>query len=950
MPQVNDDPRGREIFEFDGAGVDLARNRSKVRMPNLVESVGTDGRFLGAIRPFPGFADSSVHGIPAATLTNIRLAKYVAIRKGLGNGVLRGIVYLADNTEDKRINGAATTYRWNASTEATYTDSYYLTYSLKSAANGATPTVFYDAHVPIPVSMKLVIDGVETTRTGTFPGTPLTAGQWGVHTTALAADIGADELTGDTSTIYYRPAVATDPDDVAAVAVSLRLPGWAVYFSYWDDDSDTATTVQLDDLRMLEGDPLGASLDEYDFACNGRYIYLVTGKRASRAYWYDFTYTSWQTSTEGLDNRYMGIYSPLPIEKYRVTDGTTYALNVEGRQATTLPAEIPDGRYWGGVELVSRKHGTRSALYVDFGDVSGAENILSYSLAHYHMPQYGTSAPRKVDGRWLSPSVNYWGMQHWDSLRVWRRLKEDTSGLTGQDGEVYGTYFLEAEASYANNVYDSAYVDPLYGITSNFAELAFTMHNVAAWDIAGFAPDQALATTINAYDPYLHDVGRVPESSRIACLDGMTVIVARPFVFADTEKEWFYTGTLSESIMYSSLVMGEVENFPVSNVWRPSQPGEIFHALRNVGDYIAAIGSGGIHRLLQNGSELAGVTLVRGTGGVGRFGNAAVGSSLFFVSKAGLKEVDMNTGSIRSLSAVDRMIFDEREWENSLASIHMAYDATVGALILLNTVAKECIILWESSGAVTTLEDCPWSFLTEGPDPKTGGTQRAYFIQDNGKVHCIDGGRDMPVKSMCGAGGGTDDVLVNGTVAASSTTTVINVTANGTNDIPDQLVGFKVYFRSGQNDGLSRYVSVRNGDLQFTVSEALPYAPASGDKISLAPIRFRVVCPQVRGSGGAYDSFERKKLNQIAPALEAITGGEGDGTMIVGAYRRTTKLDGVDVGYNVVPDQCWGQVGANGTQLYPYVESTMADLDFELQALLTRVGLTGSESESRQGS
>ncbi len=950
MPQPKDDPRGREIFEFEGAGADLQRDRSKVRLPNLVESVGTDGRFFGAIRPFPGFADDSIHGIPGQTLTNIRLAKYVAIRKGLGDGVLRGIVFLADNTQDKSLVGASTNYRWQASQEATHTNSYYLRYSVESRVDDTV-----DSHVPVPSDAVLVINGTPTSRTGTFPGTALSEGQWGVHPTAFTNDLGTGEIsTTATNTIYYRAAGSVDPDTLADGYVKIRLPGWGVYFSYWDSDSGSSGTVQLDDLRMLEGDPLGATLTDYDFGCNGRYIYLVTGKRASRAYWYDFAYTSWQSITAQMESRYMGIYSPTALfEALSFDDNALYPLNVEGAGPVTMPENFPLGTYWGGIEVVSRKHGLRSRLLVNRAVVDVSENALRYSVSKLDMPQYGdTDASRKVDGRWISGLVTGWGLQHWDSLRVWRKLKEDETGLDGTAASTRGTYYLESEISKAFNPYTDAYCDALFGAASyTFTEASFAIDAGAmAFDLAGFVPDLALGQTLNSYDPYIHEVGRVPESTRIVCLDGVTVVVAKPFVFADTEKEWSYEGTLSESIMYSSLVMGEKENFPVSNIWRPSQPGEIFHALAVAGDYIVALGSSGVHRLLQNGTEMAGTTLVKGTGGVSRWGITSVGASVFFVSPSGLKELDVNTGSIRNLAAVDRIIFDDRQWGSSLESVHLAYDSYAGALILLNTAEDECVILWEATGQITTLVDCPWSFLTQGPDAKTGKNQRAYFVMSAGNVHCIDADRQMAVKSMCGAGGGTDDVLVNGTVAASSSSTVINVAADGTNDIPDECLGFQVYIQDGNLAGESSTISERNGDLQFTVSPPFSGTPDTGSSFSIAPIVFRVTCPQIRGSNGDYDSFEYKKLQTVSAAFTGVDGGAGVGTFQVGAYRRTTKLDGVDIDFTEKPDQCIGHVNAAGTQLYPYIESTMANLDFELQALLTRSSLTGSEAESRQGS
>lgn len=70
----------------------------------LVESVGTDGRFVGAIRPFPGMADTTIHGVPKpsgsttiTSISNIIFAKYAAIQKGMSSHTLKGIVYIADN-------------------------------------------------------------------------------------------------------------------------------------------------------------------------------------------------------------------------------------------------------------------------------------------------------------------------------------------------------------------------------------------------------------------------------------------------------------------------------------------------------------------------------------------------------------------------------------------------------------------------------------------------------------------------------------------------------------------------------------------------------------------------------------------------------------------------------------------------------------------------------------
>ena len=105
MPEPRDDPKKSWTYDLISPGANLQVERSKARLPGLVESVGTDGRSLGAVRTFPGFADTTVHNVPVSgtgrsvtwTLQNITLAKYASIAKGTSGARLRGIVLIADN-------------------------------------------------------------------------------------------------------------------------------------------------------------------------------------------------------------------------------------------------------------------------------------------------------------------------------------------------------------------------------------------------------------------------------------------------------------------------------------------------------------------------------------------------------------------------------------------------------------------------------------------------------------------------------------------------------------------------------------------------------------------------------------------------------------------------------------------------------------------------------------
>lgn len=106
MPELKGDNNARWSYRTIYPGADFRQNQIGVQQPRLVESTGVDGRFLGAIRPFPGMADITVHGVPAPesgvttveSLSSIVFAKYVSIQKGATRFTFKGIVYIANNS------------------------------------------------------------------------------------------------------------------------------------------------------------------------------------------------------------------------------------------------------------------------------------------------------------------------------------------------------------------------------------------------------------------------------------------------------------------------------------------------------------------------------------------------------------------------------------------------------------------------------------------------------------------------------------------------------------------------------------------------------------------------------------------------------------------------------------------------------------------------------------
>jgi len=331
---------------------------------------------------------------------------------------------------------------------------------------------------------------------------------------------------------------------------------------------------------------------------------------------------------------------------------------------------------------------------------------------------------------------------------------------------------------------------------------------------------------------------------------------------------------------------------------------------------------------------------------VSRYGAAGVGGSLFIVTPAGVKEIDGNTGEIRSLSIMDRIILDDSEWAGTLGSVSVVYDAKVGALVFLNTSKAEAYVLWEATGAVTKIVDAPWTFIAAGPDVLTDGPQRAFFITSTGAVHVIDGARQMGKRSMCGT---SISETVNGTVTAPSIENVIDSAAT----FSPNCVGFKVHFLSGVLAGESYTIvaTTTNPTPALVIDGFFADVPSVGDRYSVAPVVTRVTLPQLVGQGGDIDPFVRKVVTSMSAAFSDL-GGEYagvNGKVTFGVKQHLTTLGSTEANLDQVPDQCVGRVNLGSLRPHPFLEFKGGNLDFELQSVLVKGVLGISEFQSRTG-
>ena len=945
MPERQGDPQATWTYKTAYPGADFKKNQIGVRHPLLVEATGTDGRFLGAIRPFPGMADATVHGVPQpeagqtiTSISNIIYAKYVSIQKGATRYSLKGIAYIADNqaatgsalyfayrdSEDGSDDVVVledfkswTDFTLDSLTEYDITSSGKYIYFVCSGTTSSTPLTKFDKKEP-PYNKAYFWDWKINTwdafdRNGTgFEGrfmsiipTRLMEGKLNEDTFADLAD-GTNGVTTASNT-------------------TIDLTG----------DSPDLSDVVINDTITLVGETSGVSWTEkltIVSADNGADTVVVTVAptlSATGVIWFIKN----KTSIKSSDSMAMQVYGPSGFA-------------------------MPKGNYTGAVELVSRKHNLRSYVrYHTIFAIGTGNSGIRYFLDNIRLPTIegdsGQTNQVRGDNKDDTCLLN-WGIPHVDGFRFWRTTGDGaaSSGNRAKYGIVASLFLVDyyrEKTIYAPSTSIRPLLQPQYEHVPAYAQ------NGGFFGVTSYFDDGGLVSQ-TPFDALDETFGAMPRAKLIANYAGLLVgitDIAEPSVFDGSRGDWNDADQRTEELFWSHTGKLEPENFPPENRYPPDDPSEKFLALEVAGDHCFAVSSASVYKLTRSGSSLALNRILSRLGGVSRFAQTGVGNTLFLVTKAGVKSIDGNTGAVKSISAMDRIIMDDGEWAGSLGSIHLQYDATMGALVFLNTTKNECFILWEATGAVTRLTDCPWAFLAGGNDVLTDSSQRAYFIQTDGQVHCIDGARAMGKRSMCGTGSGE---TVNGTVTTASATQIIDSTAT----FPANCVGHQVYIHNGNMEGDKVVIATRVNGTTLTVtglSESTSITSGSVTRYSVAPVVTELVFQQLGAAGGdaerdEIDPFSRKIVTAMTMAFSDL-GGETATTdtnsfVRMGVWRNRIRLIEVETRMDVLPDQMQTRVSASDVRVYPSFRFLGGNLDFEIQAILVHGVLTPSEAQSRQ--
>lgn len=931
MPERQGDPNAYWTYKTSYPGADFKKNQIGVEHPLLVEATGTDGRFLGAIRPFSGMADSTVHGVPQpeagqtiTSISNIVYAKYVAIQKGATRYSLKGIAYIADN---QAATGSAiyfayrdsedgsddvvmledfkswTDFTLDSLTEYDITSNGKYIYFVCSGTTSSTPLTKFDKKEP-PYNKAYFWDWKINSwdafdRNGT--------GFEGRFMSLLPTRLLEGAINEDSSPELARGSAGA----TTASNTTIDLTG----------DTPDLSDVAANDLINISGVTAGmAWTEQLTIATVNDGADTLTVTVAPQATATDVLWVIKDNTTVDSDNTMnFSVYGPTFI--------------------------MPKGNYTGAVELVSRKHNLRSYIRLKNEFAIGQSNSgLRYNIGNIKLPtiEGASGQTNQLRGDNIDQTcLLFWGIPHVDGFRFWRSQGdgETSSGNRDKYSLLSNLYLVDSYREKGFYLPTSGGVLQRYEHAPVYAQLDNLEGVTTYFDDKGLITQ----TTFDALD---ESFGAMPRAKLIANYAGLLVGVtdiAEPSTFDGSQGDWDDADQRTEELFWSHTGKLEPENFPPENRYPPDDPSEKFLALEIAGDHCFAVSTASVYKLTRSGSSLSLNRILSRLGGVSRYAATGVGNTLFLVTKAGVKSIDGNTGAVKSISAMDRIIMDDGEWAGSLGSIHLQYDATMGVLVFLNTTKKECFLLWEATGAVTRLTDCPWTFLAGGNDVLTDGSQRAYFIQTDGMVHCIDGARTMGKRSMCGTGASE---TVNGTCTTASASQIIDSAAT----FPANCVGHQVYIHNGSMEGDKVVIATRVNATTLTVT-GLSESTATTTRYSVAPVVTELVFQQLSGQE-EIDPFSRKVITAMTVAFSDL-GGETDTTdtnsfVRLGVWRNRQRLTEVEQRMNILPDQMQARVSAADVRVYPSLRFLGGNLDFEIQAILIHGLLSPSEAQSRQ--
>lgn len=316
------------------------------------------------------------------------------------------------------------------------------------------------------------------------------------------------------------------------------------------------------------------------------------------------------------------------------------------------------------------------------------------------------------------------------------------------------------------------------------------------------------------------------------------------------------------------------------------------------------------------------------------------GNSVFMITGLGLAILNASDGSMGSITAADRVMFDD--WKSDLSDVKSCYDSIMNASFFLNATREEMVILWHSTQVVTMMDGANFVAATSGPDIASGKNDRAFFITATGLIVSPDN---------LEAGSGTmwdlsNTYTLNGTATATSSSTLTDANATLNAD----MVGSKLYMVTGANAGDSREIAtINNSTKVVTFTANFDNDIATGDTYAVSPVPFSLRAWALQHE--EVSRFNRWITSGVALKARKLSGisGNVNNKWRVGAYRNGGTSIESTVAYPSVdanPADSAEVLNVAGIDLEPYIEQIASGVKFELTDAEFAVSYTDSRKVS----
>lgn len=548
------------------------------------------------------------------------------------------------------------------------------------------------------------------------------------------------------------------------------------------------------------------------------------------------------------------------------------------------------------------------------------------------------------------------------------QIKVDPTG--GGWPSAYDTWAeIEAEYDYIElyRTIDASVAEGHYtsGILYKEAEVLLTTFDDTNAYTMGLVRDSDL-TLLSRYDPENGVVSAPPEAGAVVNYQGTSLMGLDP---ADTLG--------GHGLTWTSVYEERPEDFSTLRVFR-TKPGDgRVERFVESGDILYGFTPAVVYRIQKGGGRLTIGRLHYGRGLTGAAAVHEVGRDLLILTPLGLCVMDGESGNLRVISAVDRVL---KEWSPRVkpvlasgqtkgafeGAVHSAYDSVIGCSFFgyvsearaqgTTNDTDDCIVVWHESWSVSLLADWPYIGATTGREIASDVlSPRAFFVTSTGVV-------TQTKETGPGTMIGMDETskLWGGTAAAGSSTTRLIVSA-GT--VSSQIIGGELYYLTGANAGVHRRISAVEVGTGYVDTAAFPNTPAAGDQYSISPVVGALRLWPVPPIDPQDSGFQRRRLSALGvnaaqfsyrgaynAASYAVDGFSSNANALwfFNAYRNfaTTPALTSDVTATMteVPSENYGSVPLDGVYVEPFVRWLASGVDFQL----TDVDVVPTITRSRQ--